>query len=444
MKNWKAVLAFMVLVAVLMASSYTMLVPFLPVYLVAELGADADSVNLWSGAVFAVTFAISAVVAPLWGRLSDRTGRKLMMLRSSILLAVAYFLGGIVQTPFQLFLMRVVQGFAAGLWPACLAMLSAYVPKNRLGIAMGLMQSANICGGIIGPLLGGVLATAFGMRDSFFVGAGALSFITVITILFIREPPREKPQPAPAAEGPKKKIKPQSLLKDRGILALMIAAGFTSVVMMQVQPIMTVYVASFDEVTKSSLMMLSGAIFSLGGLAGAIAAPQWGRVGQKRGFFYTMVISFCLAGVASCLQGIPRTLWVFALFQFVFGLCFAGIFPSANSLLVLLTPASRRGESFALFFAAQQFGGAAGPILGGLIATVIAPRAVFFTGGALLLCIGITVFLRCPSILNIMASDVGANDNGSGDYINAIKAKAQSELEAERRKAAGGGSNEGR
>lgn len=437
--NWKAVLAFMVLFAVLMASSYTMLIPFLPIYLESELGADAKSVNMWSGVVFAVTFAISAVVAPLWGRLSDRTGRKLMMLRSSILLAVAYFLGGIVQTPFQLFLMRVVQGFAAGLWPACLAMLSAYVPKNRIGIAMGLMQSANICGGIIGPLLGGVLATAFGMRDSFFVGAGGLSLITIITIIFIKEPPREKP--AAAAQEGAPKPRRESLLKDRGILALMLAAGFTSLVIMQVQPVMTVYIATFGEVSKENLMMLSGAIFSLGGLAGAIAAPQWGRAGQKRGFFYTMVISFCLAGVVSCLQGIPRTLWIFALFQFIFGLSFSGIFPSANSLLVLLTPASRRGESFALFFAAQQVGGAVGPILGGALATVLAPRAVFFTGGALLFCIGITVFLRCPSILNIMASDVGANDNGSGDYLNKIKAQAQSELEAERNAKTGVSSN---
>ena len=430
--NWKTVLAFMVLFAVLMASSYTMLIPFLPVYLETELGATPSSVNMWSGVVFAVTFAISAVVAPLWGRLSDRTGRKLMMLRSSVLLAVAYFLGGIVETPFQLFLMRVVQGFAAGLWPACLAMLSAYVPKNRIGIAMGLMQSANICGGIIGPLLGGVLATAFGMRDSFFVGAAGLSLITIITIIFIKEPPRGNSVKTEKSKAPV--VARQSLLKDKGVLALMLAAGFTSLVIMQVQPVMTVYVATFSEVSKSNLMMLSGAIFSLGGLAGAIAAPQWGRMGQKHGFFYTMVISFSLAGVVSCLQGVPRALWLFALCQFIFGLSFSGIFPSANSLLVLLTPASRRGESFALFFAAQQVGGAVGPVLGGALATVIAPRAVFFTGGALLLCIGLTVFLRCPSILNIMASDVSDYDHGNGEYINKLKAKAQSELEAEKAK----------
>ncbi len=427
--NWKVVLAFMVLFAVLMASSYTMLIPFLPVYLVRELNVPESSVSLWSGAVFAVSFAVSAVVAPLWGKLSDRTGRKLMMLRSSVLLAVSYFLGGIVRTPEQLFLMRMLQGFAAGLWPACLALLSAYVPKNRLGIAMGLMQSANICGGIIGPLLGGVLATVFGMRGSFFVGAGALSLITVITLLFIREPPRAAaPKAAPGA----RRIRPPSLMRDRGILSLLFAAGLTSFVIMQVQPVMTVYIASFSEITEERLMLISGAIFSLGGMAGAIAAPLWGRAGQKRGFFWTMVISFGAAGLVSILQGLPRDLQLFALCQFVFGLAFSGIFPSANSLLVLLTLASRRGEGFALFFAAQQVGGAAGPLLGGLVATFMSPRSVFFTGGAILLCIGAGLFLKCATWLNIKVSDISPNDHGSGEYIDRLKKQAQSELEAEK------------
>ena len=83
--NWKLCLGLLVFFALLMSSSYTLLVPFLPVYLVRELGAQSEDVNLWAGIVFAITFAISAVVSPLWGRLADRTGRKLMMLRSSSL-----------------------------------------------------------------------------------------------------------------------------------------------------------------------------------------------------------------------------------------------------------------------------------------------------------------------------------------------------------------------
>ena len=184
--NWKIVLALLVSFALLMSSSYTMLIPFLPIYLDKELGASRESLSMWSGLVFAISFAISAFAAPLWGKLSDKMGKKPMIIRSSVLIAITYFLAGIVTTPFELFLVRAFQGVAAGLWPACLVMLSAYAPKKKLGFAMGLMQSANITGSILGPLLGGILATSFGMRNSFFIGAVALSLISINTILFIK------------------------------------------------------------------------------------------------------------------------------------------------------------------------------------------------------------------------------------------------------------------
>lgn len=425
--NWKLCLGLLVFFALLMSSSYTLLIPFLPIYLVRELGSDPENVNLWSGLVFAVTFAISAVVSPLWGRLSDRTGRKLMMLRSSILLCVCYFLGGIVETPLQLFLMRALQGFAAGLWPACLAMLSAYVPKSHIGIAMGLMQSANICGGIIGPLLGGVLATAFGMRNSFFVGSAVLFSITLLTIIFIKEPPRLN---VPTPKKNTLKVKPPSLLKLPGIMPLLLAAGLTMLVIQQVQPVMTVYIGTFKEAQADNLMLVSGAIFSLGGLAGAMAAPLWGRQGQRHGFFYTMCISFVAAGLISIAQGLPNELWLFGLMQFIFGLGFSGIFPSANSILVLLTPPSRRGEGFSLFFAAQQVGGAVGPVLGGVLATLVAPRIVFFTGGCILFMIGLTLFFKSREVLNVRVGDV-SHEQHDQNFIEELKAKAEAELEAE-------------
>ena len=142
-----------------MSASYTMLIPFLPMYLIQELGVPADHANMWSGVVFSISFIVSAVMGPIWGKLSDKKGRKLMAIRSGAGLAIAYFLCGIVSSPFQLMLARAFQGFAAGLWPAELAIMSAYAPKQKLGFCMGVMQGALTAGGVIGPLLGGVLAS---------------------------------------------------------------------------------------------------------------------------------------------------------------------------------------------------------------------------------------------------------------------------------------------
>ena len=159
-----------------------MLIPFLPLYLTTELGVAPEHVNLWSGIVFSSTFLISAVMAPIWGRMADKRGKRLMAIRASFLLSISYFLGGIVTSPLELTFMRMFQGFASGLWPMELAIMTIYAPPKKLGICLGIMQGALTAGGIIGPLFGGILAEAFGMRMSFFLAAGALLLVISIAV----------------------------------------------------------------------------------------------------------------------------------------------------------------------------------------------------------------------------------------------------------------------
>ena len=97
--NWKVVLALLTCNVLFMSASYTMIIPFLPMYLTTELGVDDASVNLWSGLAFSVTFLISDVMAPIWGRIADRKGKRLMAMRASLLIAISYLLGGLVTSP---------------------------------------------------------------------------------------------------------------------------------------------------------------------------------------------------------------------------------------------------------------------------------------------------------------------------------------------------------
>ena len=430
--SWKILLAMMVTFALMMSSSYTMLIPFLPIYMQSELGATADNVSLWSGVTYAITFAISAFVSPIWGKLSDKMGKKPMIIRASFLLAITYFLGGIVRTPFELFLVRAFQGIASGLWPACLVMMSACVPKNKIGISMGLMQSANICGGIIGPLLGGILATAFGMRNSFYVGAVALSLITVTTILFIKEPP----------VAPEKEInKAQntsylSFIKDKNILILLLCVCMTNLVILQIQPIVSLYVQQLSH-NSDKAVLLTGFIMSLGGIAGALASPLWGKTGQKVGFYKTITLAFISAGLLVSLQGVPNSLVLFGLMQFLCGLGFSGIFPSANSILVLLTPPSSRGMGFGSLFSAQMIGGALGPVIGGVIVSFMSFNTVYIISGSILFVIGIYLKFFAPESFKQKASLTKDHkiESRNKEYLDDIKKKAQAELLDEREKA---------
>lgn len=430
--SWKILLAMMVTFALIMSSSYTMLIPFLPIYMQNELGATADNVSLWSGVTYAITFAISAFVSPIWGKLSDKMGKKPMIIRASFLLAITYFLGGIVRTPFELFLVRAFQGIASGLWPACLVMMSACVPKNKLGISMGLMQSANICGGIIGPLLGGILATAFGMRNSFYVGAVALSLITVTTVLFIKEPPAAPEKEINKAQN----TSYLTFIKDKNILILLLCVCMTNMVILQIQPIVSLYVQQLSH-NSDKAVLLTGFIMSLGGIAGALASPLWGKTGQKVGFYKTITLAFISAGLLMSLQGVPNSLVLFGLMQFLCGLGFSGIFPSANSILVLLTPPSSRGMGFGSLFSAQMIGGALGPVIGGVIVSFMSFNTVYIISGSILFIIGIYLKFFAPESFKQKASLTKDHkiESRNKEYLDDIKKKAQAELLDEREKA---------
>lgn len=430
--SWKILLAMMVTFALMMSSSYTMLIPFLPIYMQNELGATADNVSLWSGVTYGITFAISAFVSPIWGKLSDKMGKKPMIIRASFLLAITYFLGGIVRTPFELFLVRAFQGIASGLWPACLVMMSACVPKNKLGISMGLMQSANICGGIIGPLLGGILATAFGMRNSFYVGAVALSLITVTTVLFIKEPPAAPEKEINKAQN----TSYLTFIKDKNILILLLCVCMTNMVILQIQPIVSLYVQQLSH-NSDKAVLLTGFIMSLGGIAGALASPLWGKTGQKVGFYKTITLAFISAGLLMSLQGVPNSLVLFGLMQFLCGLGFSGIFPSANSILVLLTPPSSRGMGFGSLFSAQMIGGALGPVIGGVIVSFMSFNTVYIISGSILFIIGIYLKFFAPESFKQKASLTKDHkiESRNKEYLDDIKKKAQAELLDEREKA---------
>ena len=91
--RWKFILGLLTICAVLMSMSYTMLIPFLPMYLIQDLGVVKADVDMWSGAIFAITFLVSGIMAPIWGALADKKSRKLMALRAGFCLAITYFLG---------------------------------------------------------------------------------------------------------------------------------------------------------------------------------------------------------------------------------------------------------------------------------------------------------------------------------------------------------------
>lgn len=361
--NWRIVIAVLTCSTVLMSSSYTMLIPFLPMYLIEELGVGTDDVNWWSSIIFAVSFLISGIFAPIWGAMSDRGSRKLMAVRAASCLAITYFLGAIVQTPWQLFAVRVLQGLAAGLWPAQLAIATSVIPHKRIGLCMGLLQAALTAGGVLGPLVGGYLADVFGMRMTFKLAAAALGLITLALIFLIKEPPRTV-SAKPAAEAAAR-VTP---LKNPVIVRMLFAAAVIQMSVLMVQPVLPLYIGELQG-SMDRIVFISGVVFSVVGISGVIASPPWGMLGQSWGYRPVLYVSIFLSGIFGVVQAIPHDLTWFTTWRFIGGLAFAGIFPAINAVLTQSSDPQDRGKVFAYSYSVQQFGSVIGPILGGAIAT---------------------------------------------------------------------------
>lgn len=389
--NWKLVLVILTCNILFMSSSYTMLIPFLPMYLTMELGVSQADVNIWSGIVFSASFLVSAVMAPIWGKMADTKGKRIMAMRASFLLSISYFLGGIVQSPEQLTLMRLFQGFASGLWPMDLAIMTLYAPASRLGFCLGIMQGTLTAGGVVGPLLGGILAEAVGMRYSFFLASGALFLNFLVFTFIIKEPPTPAKTEATKDDIPDAtECSPWRMPLLRNML---LCGTLVQMVILILQPVLTTYVAKLAG-PLPNIVFVAGLVFSLGGIAGAMAAPVWGTFGQRHGFFKAMCLGMTGAGISMIIQGIPNTLVPFAIMQFVGGLFFCGIHPAINAILASNTPPSYKGRIFGMLFAAQQVGSMAGPLLGGLIATYLGMHWVFALSGIILLLLSTAVWRR--------------------------------------------------
>ena len=401
--HWKVLLAIFTATTVLMSASYTMLIPFLPMYLIEELGVASEDVNVWSGMIFSSTFLISAIMAPIWGAIADKGSHKMMALRASICLTVAYMVGAIVTTPMELFWMRCFQGFSAGLWPACLALMTATLPKDKLGIGLGMMQGGSTAGSVLGPLMGGLLAEYLGMRASFWVSAAALGMITLLILLFIKEPKHEKTP----EEAVKKPSNSWDLIRRPVIARMLFAAGVMAMSVMLIQPILPLYIAQVQG-SMDKIVLISGIVFSIVGIAGVFGAPLWGRWGGTIGYRPILYSALLGTGIFGMIQALPGTLEPFVALRFIGGFFFAGVFPCINALFAENTSHDERGKVFGLSYSAQQIGSIAGPILGGYIATWASNAAVILAHGALVILLLIFLFLMRPKNAS----------NGTGKILN--------------------------
>ena len=370
----------------LLAICYTMIIPFLPVYLL-ELGVEQEQLAIWSGLSFSISFFIAAIMAPVWGRLADQHGKKLMAIRAGILIGLSYLWSAFVQDEYQFLLVRAFQGFANGFMPAAMTMVSLSVPKERVGTAMGIFQMGLVLGNTVGPLTGGLTELAVGMRPVFMVAGITLFIVTAAIAIFVKEPQVESEASVKTTSFSEDL---QAAKQNKVLLHILGLYFLVQAVMLMLQPIVAIYVGELKG-SMEGAAMLAGSILSGGGVMGMIMTNVWAAYGQRRGYF--RVISYGLLGTGTVLllQSLPFGLWWFGALQLLIGVFIVGIFPSLGSAMTVNTDPSVRGRVFGLATTSQQLGNMIGPLFASIVATYWGTSYVFLVAGIGMMIIGYLV-----------------------------------------------------
>jgi len=370
-----------------------LVLPFLPFY-IRELGAvEPEEVKRWSGLIYAAPFFLAIFTGPLWGWLGDRYGRRMMLIRAIFGFAATSFLMAFAQTVTQMFIFRLIQGGVAGFIAATLAIVATTTPRQHMGYAMGILQTSLTTGGVIGPLVGGFLADLIGYRNIFFL-TGGLGFLAgFLVILLVQEDGK-----------PGEKRKSLGLFSNYRFVftspilsTIFVASLLVQLAIMGIQPILSLFVESLWS-RAESLSTMAGFVFGVTGFASLIAAPYWGKRGDRIGYKKTLVITSLATGISYAPQGWATDVYQLLILRFVQGLFVGGILPALYTLTSLNAPDERRGGILGITRSGLLIGNAAGPVSGGFLAASLGMRPIFFFTAALLILVtlGANKLLKDP------------------------------------------------
>ena len=372
MVDWRRNLYVLFMVQVLSVAGFSLVFPFLPLY-VAELGvATKGSVAFWSGLVFSAQAVTMMVSSPIWGAVADRYGRKPMLVRATLGGAVMVVLMGFAQSAEQLVLIRIVQGMLTGVVSATSALVAATVPKEKSGESLGLIQTGIWVGVAVGPLIGGLVSVALGYRASFWITGGALALAGVAVIFWVRED--FEPLPVQKRvnfwEGYKK------LLRAPDMASLYSVSFLQSLGRSVTMPIMAFF---FVELLSSSdgAVVMTGLSMGAKAAVGSVSAIYLGKLSDRIGHEKVLTAGAVIAVLVYLPQAFVANVWQLLFLQALTGVSAGAIMPATSALLNMRTPQGAHGTTFGLGNSVSSGGRIVAPILGAAVYPLIGMRGVF-------------------------------------------------------------------
>jgi DHA1 family multidrug resistance protein-like MFS transporter len=352
-------------------TGFTLVMPFLPLYLT-QLGlTDVGDIAFWSGISLGITPAMTAMLSPLWGRLSDRFGRKIMVERSLICFVITMVVFAYVTEPWHVLAVRAFQGLFAGYGALGLAMAAESAPPGKMASAIGMVQTAQRLGPALGPVIGGVLAQLVGLRQAFFF-ASAFYAIGLLLVFFMYHEP--KPGES-AAKGGSAGTKPaertrvtfRNVLAFEHFLLLMGVIFAIQFVDKSLGPILPLYIAELG-VTPERVPIVSGILFSVLAATASVGHHLTGKMLKTRPPRTIIATVSAIAGVAILLfvwqPAIGVLIATIALFGVTVGIGMTAAYATAGGII----PPNARATGFGFLTSASLSGLALSPMASGFVA----------------------------------------------------------------------------
>ncbi|WP_380181827.1 multidrug efflux MFS transporter [Kalamiella sp. sgz302252] len=373
MESWKVNLISVWFGCLFTGLAISQIIPFLPLY-VEQLGVtDPSALTLWSGLIFSITFMVSAIVSPMWGSLADRKGRKLMLLRASLGMGLVIFLQAFVTHVWQLLLLRALMGLTSGYIPNAMALVASQVPRERSGWALSMVSTAQICGVIMGPLLGGFLADWVGLRAVFLITACLLLTSFLITLFLIKETGHRKVSKEEKLSGA---MVFRSLSNPGLIISLFITTLVIQLCNGSISPILTLFVRQLEP-NVENIAFISGVVAAIPGVSALFSAPRLGKLGDRIGaqrilfaaLMLTIVLFIAMSWTTSALQ--------LGALRFLLGFAEGAMMPAVQTLLLRYSSDRITGRIFGYNQSFMYLGNVVGPLIGSGVSAIGGFRWVF-------------------------------------------------------------------
>jgi DHA1 family multidrug resistance protein-like MFS transporter len=372
MPQWRRNLYILTVVQLLATAGFSLVFPFMPLY-VSEIGiATQGSVEFWSGLAFSSQAFTMMLSAPVWGAFADRYGRKMMLVRATLGGAVLLVLMGLVQNAEQLVILRTIQGFVTGTVPAANALAAATTPRERLGESLGLMNTSRAVGVAVGPVIGGILGDAFGFRESFWITAALLALAGLCALVWVTEEfvPRHSVAKVGFFDAYKELLKLPAM---RGLYGLNFLRSLAQTMIL---PMIALFVVEILGMTGGAAS-ITGLIIGLASLTAATSGVWLGRLGDRIGHSRVLIVSALVAALLYAPQPFVTSAWQLVVLQALQGFAAGGLIPSLASLMNLWAPAGNQGAIYGLDTSVNAAARSIAPMIGAAIAVWFGLRGVF-------------------------------------------------------------------